>query len=206
MKKRAGRSGRASENIDLLHQRRLAGSRRAGDDIERKLGHAAAQDRIESRDARRQAADGNFVGHVRLLGGVGSEVVGPCLAQKAGRQALPDERGQQITGRREHGDGSLDGRGRRLLLQRLLQECERLVPVIGADRPRVLERSVRQVQAASEDRGDSTSPTSGVNCRAKCSHRRRPAAATAGAFAPGPASRVSIRRNTRCRMLLLVMG
>src|SRR6185369_9704036 len=49
---------------DLMRERRLAGPRRAGNEIERELRHAAAQDAVESRNACRQAADRNLVGHV----------------------------------------------------------------------------------------------------------------------------------------------
>ncbi len=61
-----GPIGARHREHDLLHQRGLAGSRRAGNDIERELGHAATQDSIESRDACRQATDRDFIAHVMV--------------------------------------------------------------------------------------------------------------------------------------------
>ncbi len=59
-----GPVGARQREHDLMRERRLAGPRRAGNEIERELRHAAAQDAIESRDACRQATDRNLVGHV----------------------------------------------------------------------------------------------------------------------------------------------
>jgi hypothetical protein len=80
-------------------------------------------------------------------------------------------------------------------------------PLIGrTDRCEPSNVSACQVQAASADRGDSGVPDQGSQLFGKRSHTRRAAAAMAGALAPVPASRASMRRNTRCRMLSLVMG